>query len=143
MNALSRVPTTVPSVLAFEFSGRIESQDIDAMAEQVNDAFDRHDTVSLVLIFRDWQGIDASAALDPDLFAAQARSLTNVNRYAVVGAPEAARGMIDALDPLIPVDAQTYGLDEESEAWGFVGARPAPPASRGTTPPEEAEPLRR
>jgi hypothetical protein len=123
--AAAAIPTTKPTVLAFEFTDTVRSEDLDALAATVERAFDRHDSVSLLLIFREWDGVEVSGTLDPDVVRTQFRSLTNVDRYAVVGAPSAARAMIELTDPLIPVDAETFDRDEEDAAWAFVEARPA------------------
>jgi hypothetical protein len=134
MTPMNRVPTTDSSVLAFEFSGRVESEDIETMANEVDDAYDRHDSISLILLFHDWQGAEVSATFDPDVVATQFKALSNVDRYAVVGAPDAAQSMIDVMDHVIPVDAETFEADEEEAAWSFIGARRAGDDGPGSTP---------
>lgn len=125
MPATGPIPTTDPTVVAHRFVGEVESDDLEAMANRVDRAFDRHDEVSLLLLFTEWEGAEVSGALDPDVVKTQMRSLAHVERYAVVGAPDVAETMIEFLDTFIPVDAETFGAHEESGAWNFVGARPA------------------
>ncbi len=43
-----------------------------------------------------------------------------MDRYVVAGAPEAAAGMIEAMDKVVPVRAETF--DTEAEAWAALGA---------------------
>lgn len=129
MSALNRIPTTDPSVLAFQFSGRIESDDLEAMAASLDEAFDRLDSISLLLLFRAWDGVELSAVFDPDVVKAQFRALAHVERYAVVGAPDGPETLIEVMDALIPVDARTFDPEELSLAWDFVGALPAGPAT--------------
>jgi hypothetical protein len=57
---------------------------------------------------------------------AQARSIRHVHKYGVVGAPAWARAMIEFSDFLSPVDAKTFDLAEEAEAWAWIGAGPQP-----------------
>jgi hypothetical protein len=61
------------------------------MAEMANAAFDRHDTVDMLLIFENFAGQDTGALFDAEAMKAQFRSLANVGRYVVVGAPDSAR----------------------------------------------------
>lgn len=122
---MSPITTDDPNVYAFEFFGTVDEEDLTAMAEIVSDAFDRYGSISLLLVFRDWEGAEASGILDPKVLETQLRSLENVDRYAVVGAPAAAELMIDLMDYVIPVDAETFEPDEEHRAWAFVGARPS------------------
>ena len=48
------------------------------------------------------------------------RAVSNVNRYVVVGVPDAAEGLIEIMDKLIPVKAETF--DEEIAAWRSLNA---------------------
>lgn len=45
-----------------------------------------------------------------------------MRKYAVVGAPAWAAGMIDFFGPISPVDTKTFDLDEEQAAWAWVRA---------------------
>ncbi len=47
---------------------------------------------------------------------AQLRSVRHVRKYAVVGAPAWARGMIEFSDFLSPVEAKTFDLADEADA---------------------------
>jgi hypothetical protein len=50
----------------------------------------------------------------------QARSIRHVRKYGVVGAPGWARAMIELSDHLSPVDAKTFDLAEEAQAWSWI-----------------------
>ncbi len=123
--AIRSIPTTEESVFAFRITGQVEQQDVHEMAQKVNLAFDRFDEVGMLLIFDDFEGQDAGAIFDGETLKAEFRSLSKVQNYAVVGAPDAAASMIDFMDNLIPADARSFEPEEEATAWAFVGARPA------------------
>jgi hypothetical protein len=95
----------------------------------MNDAFDRHDSVSMLLLFQGFTGVAPGAGLDRETITAQFRALARVARYAVVGAPDAAARMIEVMDHVIPVDARSFDAADEPAAWAFVGAEP-PGAAR-------------
>ncbi len=121
---ISRIPTDNPAVFAFRISGEVAAEDMKSMGATMNDAFDAFSTVSMLLVFDDYEGLDTGAGLDMETFTSQFRSLVKVDRYAVVGAPAAATTMIRVMDKVIPTDARTFNRSEERAAWSFVGANP-------------------
>jgi hypothetical protein len=64
---------------------------------------------------------DKTALFDGDVIVSRWRSLFNVEKYAVVGAPDGASKMIDFMDKLLPVDAKAFSSKQERDAWDFVG----------------------
>ena len=125
MTAIHPVATTRENLLAFRISGRVDKEDMHGMAEMANAAFDRFETVDMLLIFEEFAGRDTGAMFDAEAMKAQFRSVAKVGRYVVVGAPESARTMIEAMDAVIPVKAMTFDRGDEEKAWVELGARPA------------------
>lgn len=125
MNAIRQIQTTRENLLAFRISGKVEKDDMHEMAEMANAAFDRHGTVDMLLIFENFAGRDTGALFDGEAMKAQFRSLVNLGRYVVVGAPDSARSMIETMNSVIPVKAMTFDKGDEEKAWVELGARPA------------------
>ena len=123
---IEQIPVDNPLVYAFCIRGEVHADDMKAMATTMNDAFDRHGSVSMLLIFDQFEGLEAGAGFDMQTLSSQFRSLAKVDRYAVVGAPSAAAMVIRVMDKVIPVDARTFERSEEHKAWRFVKAQPAP-----------------
>ncbi len=123
-DTIQQIPVDTPTVFAFRIQGEIDSEDMKFMASTMDSAFDRFDGVSMILIFDAYEGQELGAALNLEVLKSQFRALTNVDKYAVVGAPSAAATFIDLMDKVIPVDARTFDRDDEETAWEFVGARP-------------------
>jgi hypothetical protein len=109
-------------LLAFEIADKISKVDIEDMARQIEEAFDAHDRVDILLIMSDFEGLDAGAVFDGEALGAQVRSIRHVRKYGVVGAPAWARAMIEFSDFLSPVEAKTFDLAEEAEAWAWIEA---------------------
>ena len=82
------------------------------------------EAVSTLLILSDFGASDAISGVNPSSLYAQGRSLAHVERYAVVGAPALAAGMINTFEKVLPVEARTFDPEDEASAWDFVGARP-------------------
>jgi hypothetical protein len=124
-DAVRQLSTTTPRVFAFEIDGKVSAAEMHAMGETMNAAFDlTDDKVDLILIFRRYDGQEPGAALDWENMSSRFRSLTHIRRYVVVGAPDGAETMIEAMGKIIPVEAMTFRLEEIDAAWAAVGARP-------------------
>jgi hypothetical protein len=122
------IATDNPAVHAFEIRGGTRAEDIRAMARHMEWVFDEADKagggVSMLLRMRDYDMGDAYRSASFETLKAQMRSPWHIERYAVIGAPPAARAMIETMAPLMPVDARTFEPEQEAEAWAFVGASP-------------------
>jgi hypothetical protein len=118
--AIQRRPSPRDTLLVFEISGKITKADIEGMASQVEAAFDALETIDLLLIMTDFEGLEAGAVFDGASFEVQARSVRHVRKYGVVGAPALARAMIEAFGHVFPVNARTFDLGEETQAWAWI-----------------------
>lgn len=124
--AIHQIPATDPRVYAFRIEGGVGAAEMDDLARTMNEAFDRHDEpVRMLLILEGFGPSDATTGLTLESLRSQLRAPTELERYAVVGAPDAARRMIEASDAVSPIDARTFDRGEEEAAWAFVEARPA------------------
>ena len=119
---IREAPNNTEGIYAFHIIGKVTSDDMSAMAAYMNEQFDRHDKVSMIMIFDIADGAESGASFDWEVIKSRVRSLRKVDKYAVVDAPERAERMIAAMDKFIPVDARTF--DTEDAAWDFVCAKP-------------------
>lgn len=114
--------TARADLLAYEILAKIEKEDIEWMAENVEAAFAHQDIVDIILIMRNYQGAELSAVFNLEALKSQADSARHVRKYAVVGAPLWAKAMINLFSPVSPVEAKTFELADEAEAWMWVDA---------------------
>lgn len=121
---INQIAVDNPLVYAFRITGEIDGEDMKAMGATMNNTFDVHPCVSMLLIVEQFEGVEAGAGFDMETMKSQFRSLAKVDKYAVVGAPSVASTMINVMDKVIPTDARTFERSEEAAAWAFVGARP-------------------
>lgn len=124
MTAVLHTPTTRDDLVAFRVTAKVSKDDMHEMAERTNAAFDRHDTVDMLIVFERFEGQDTGAMFDGEAMKAQFRSLAKVGRYVVVGAPDSARSLIETMGSVLPVKAITYDSGDEEKAWDELGARP-------------------
>ncbi|WP_306115548.1 MULTISPECIES: STAS/SEC14 domain-containing protein [unclassified Roseovarius] len=122
---VTEIATEAPDVYAFRFSGHLDDDTAEELAEYMNHAFDRHEKVNMLMDLTDFSGSDWDAILDYDVVRSRLRSLSHVNRYAVIGAQERAETMISIADKLLPVEAKAFDTSEADAAWAFVGTVPS------------------
>jgi len=114
-----------PTLVVFEIAGKITKPDINAVAYDIGRAFEDYDKIDILLMLREFEGLELGALFDSDALGAQARPIRHARKYGVVGAPAGVRAMIEASDFLSPVDAKTFDLADEAEAWAWIEALPA------------------
>lgn len=95
------------------------------MARNVEAAFEEMETIDILLIMRNYDGAEFAAVFNAETLKSQADSARHVRKYAVVGAPAWAKAMINLFAPVSPVDAKTFDLNSEMEAWAWVNEPPA------------------
>lgn len=121
---ITEIANTNPTVHAFRVSGHIDDDASEALAKHMNDVFDRQDKVNMLLDLSGFTGSDWDTMLDGDVITSRFRSLSHVERYAVVGAPERAVTMIGLMNRIITVEAKAFDVADIDQAWAFVGAQP-------------------
>lgn len=123
--SITEVETSRADLFAFRIKGEVSRDDMSAMADYMNDVFDRFEQIDMLMIFDRYEGAEAGASLSWEALKSRFRSLTKVGRYLVVGAPDRAAELIEIMDNLIPVKAETY--DDEAAAWRALGAERVAP----------------
>lgn len=120
--SIRQLGNTRPDLYAFRIDGKVSRDDMTEMASFMNRRFDAHPgKVDMLLVFDSYEGADAGSALSWEAIRSRVKSVRNVNRYVVVGAPTEARDMIETMDKLLPVEAETF--DDEAAAWASLGAQ--------------------
>lgn len=120
---IQQIQTTSPTAYAFRITGHVDDDASEALAKFMLEAFDRHEEkVDMLLDMTAFTGSDWDAMFDGDVIASRFRSLSEVRRYAVVGAPEKAAKMIGWMDRIIPVEAKAFDVSENAQAWAFIDA---------------------
>ena len=124
--SIQQIAASVPTVFVFRVTGHVDDKDLEGMATFMDSAFERFDTVDMLVDLTAFTGSDPTAMFDGDVMGVQVASLTNVNRYAVVGAPAMAAMLIRAMDKIIPVEARVFDAEDREAAWQFIDAQPVP-----------------
>lgn len=118
------IRTTEPHVFAYDIPGAVSEEDLERMASRMDAAFEAHEKVSLLLLFEHYEGNELGALLDADVIKTHFKALTNLHRYAVVGAPAHMDIALKAIAAVLPIEPKTFDKGQVAEAWDWVGARP-------------------
>ena len=118
--SITQIATSRKDLYAFRITAEVNREDMTAMAEYMNRVFDQTEKVDMLMIFDRYEGAETGASLSWEALKSRFRSVTNVGRYVVVGAPDGAETLIDVMNAIIPVEAETF--DEEFAAWRSLDA---------------------
>ena len=80
---------------------------------------------TLLARLSDFNGFDILAVLEDDLIKLKYRSLSKVEKYAVVGARPWMRNFLELIAPLFSTKIRLFDAEEEAAAWEWVGAQQA------------------
>lgn len=117
--SIEELSTTRPDLFAFKINGEVSKEDMRDMAQHMNDAFDAHSEVDMLLYFEDFKGAAPDAGLSLEAVQSQLRALSSVRRYVVANAPEQASDLVEAMGKLLPVEAEAFdGLDAAFKSLG-------------------------
>ena len=122
--AMRRLPCSHAHVVGFEIHGELREREVAEVATSVSDALAARAEVHLLLICRPGDEAEPERQADAAYLRKRWTQLSQVSRYAVVGAPEYARSMNTVLDAVIPVPPGRFTIDALQQAWTYVGAMP-------------------
>jgi hypothetical protein len=117
--------TTNENVFAYEVNGRLRETDIKTAVAQMKPYLEREAKFNVLARLKDFNGFDLTALFDDDLAKMKYKSLSKVERYAVVGAKPWMRNFIELLSPLFSTQIRVFEMSEEAAAWEWVGAQQA------------------
>jgi hypothetical protein len=122
--AMKRIPTDRDDVYAFELDGVVSVAEAPLIADDFNRIFGAHPRVRMLARIKRY-GFDPAILMQKALMSAKVAAIQKVERYAVVGAPEWMRKVIEAMSPMFPaIEMRTFGEAQEGEAWAWIGATP-------------------
>ncbi|MFL6467765.1 MAG: STAS/SEC14 domain-containing protein [Pyrinomonadaceae bacterium] len=123
--AIHLIQTTNENVFAYEVDGPIREKDIETAVKGLNEAFGSKNKINVLGRMKNWAGFDLVAVLSDELFKTKYRSLSKVDKYAVVGPKPWMRNFLELINPVIGPEIRVFDADEENSAWEWVGAQQA------------------
>ena len=117
--------TTNPNVFAYEINGRVRSKDVKAVVNEFKPYLEKEGKVNVLAKLSDFNGFDLFAMIEDDLVKLKFKSLSKVDKYAVIGPKPWMRNLLELFYPMTSVKLRVFDKDEEAAAWEWVGAQQA------------------
>lgn len=117
--------TTNENVFAYEVNGKLREKDIKAAIGQFKPYLERKDKINVLARMKNFGGFGLLSALDDDLVKIKYKSLSRVEKYAIVGPSAWMRNFLELVSPLFSAKIKVFDETEEQAAWDWVGASQA------------------
>jgi hypothetical protein len=117
--------TTNPNVFAYEVNGRVRAKDVKAVVNEFKPYVEKEGKVNVLAKLSDFNGFDVLAMIEDDLVKLKFKSLSKVDKYAVIGPKPWMRNLMELFYPLTSIKLRVFDKDEEAAAWEWVGAQQA------------------
>lgn len=117
--------TTAENVFAYEVNGKLREKDIKAAVEQFEPYLERGGKINVLARMKNFGGFDLLSVCDDDLIKLKYKSLSKVERYAVVGPSAWMRNFLELISPMFSAKIRVFDAAEEQAAWEWVGAEQA------------------
>ncbi|GAA4523434.1 STAS/SEC14 domain-containing protein [Chelativorans composti] len=119
-----RIATDRDDVLAFEVSGQIASSDIENLYGLLDGAVSLHDSVDVIVIVHDYEGVDWSGMSLAETFTGKSSAFRHVRRIALVGAEGWISAGMRLATLFTSIEVRQFSQDEATAAWEWIGAKP-------------------
>jgi hypothetical protein len=119
------IQTTSENVFAYEVNGRLRAKDVKSAIKEFGSYLERDGKVNVLARLSDFNGFDILAVLEDDLMKLKYRSLSKVEKYAIIGAKPWMRNFLELIAPIFSTRIRLFDPNEEAEAWAWVGAQQA------------------
>ena len=123
--SLHFLQTTKENVFAYEVNGKLREKDVKAAVEQFKPYLEREGKINVLARMKNFGGFDLLSVFDDDLIKLKYKSLSKVERYAVVGPSAWMRNLLELISPMFSTKIRVFDAAEEQAAWEWVGAEQA------------------
>lgn len=121
--AIRMLETDKPNVVAFEIDGQITMEDVNRVIDIFRPILKNQEKICVLGRFKNYRGFDFNAVAQDSFFSFKTKTLSKVERYAVVGAPVWLENFIELLNPLFETEMKCFSSQAEDEAWAWLELR--------------------
>jgi hypothetical protein len=125
-HAIKLIESTRVDTLGIEINGRLSAEEISQVAQELNQKRGERPLRAIVVHIRSLTGVDPLIGADPEYLRMKLGLLHELDRYAVVGAPEWLAGWAKLIQPMLRLELRCFDSDEEAKAWNWLDADPLP-----------------
>lgn len=118
--SIVQLTTDRPDLLAFEYHGKINVDDLDIALKPLTEAFSTNDKIDLFVRLDELTGFDPRLLMQKSLISLKFAALKQIRRYAIVGANSWIKRLIETFQPMVAVDIRVFSADQEEAAWEWL-----------------------
>lgn len=109
-------------LLVVEIDGKMTEEGAEHVFAAFDKAVEQHGKVNLMVRVKDYEGFDPGL-LGRDMMTAKFGAIGKVGRYALVGAPDWMRSIMQGMAPLMPIEMRAFDASEDAaaQAWASAG----------------------
>lgn len=124
--SLSLIRSDKPEVIGFEINGSVDAKVVDLLMNEMNDFLALKGKLRMLMRIKHLGGFDPSVFMQSGLLSMKFAAIEKLERYAIVGAPGWLATAVDAMNPLLSqLEMRHFAASQETEAWDWLGAKPA------------------
>jgi hypothetical protein len=121
---LTITETDSPNVVGFGIEGRPSAMELKALVDQFEALLRQNRTLRVLGRLKHFDGVAIGGILDRELLDVKRRSLSQVERFAIVGGPDWLGAWTSVLDSVFKIEIRHFELTDETQAWAWLGAQP-------------------
>jgi hypothetical protein len=127
--AIRRIEADRDDLCALEIVGHFTAVDLENAYGLLEGAYAEHEKIDLLLRITRYDGFDWGAAFTEATIRGKTQALRHIRKYAVVGGPGWMKIMIGIFGPLTSIDTRHFDIEQEQQAWLWIGGQARPERS--------------
>jgi hypothetical protein len=116
--------TDSPNVVGFGIEGRPGAIELNALMDHFEELLQHHRTLRVLGRLKRFDGVAIGGILHREVLDVKRRSLSQVERFAIVGGPDWLGAWLSVLDFAFKIEIRHFQLTDETQAWAWLGAQP-------------------
>ena len=107
-------------VYAFGIDGHLSAEEVDEMYQTLEEAYDRHGTINLLIRIGRFDGFDWGALFSGTTFVSKLHAIKHLRRYALGRRTEWFATASRFFNPLFRLEVRHFEFDDEASAWRWI-----------------------
>jgi hypothetical protein len=118
------IETDSPNVVGFGIDGRSDPTELKALVDLFEELLRQNRTLRVLGRLKHFDGVAIGGILHREVLDVKRRSLSQVERFAIVGGPDWLGTWLSVLDSVFKIEIRHFELTDETKAWEWLGAQP-------------------
>jgi hypothetical protein len=123
-SSMTITETDLPGVVGFGIDGRPSAIELNALVNYFEELLRQNPTLRVLGRLKHFDGVEIGGVLHREVLDVKRRSLSQVERFAIVGGPDWLGAWMSLLDSVFKIEIRHFQLTDETNAWDWLGAQP-------------------